>query len=273
MSEVTAEYKVAEKPDYYTIPRMSNSAMTYFKKSPKHYLHYISEKDKMETTAMLLGRAFHCAVLENDFFGERYITEPEGIDRRTTAGKAAYTEFMATAKGKSILSADESNKILEMADALYAYEPARDILNSIQETEKELFWTDEITQTEMKGKLDGYYSGVIIDVKTTQDAQPDKFGQSAYNYDYHRQAAVYIDGCKALGIPAKEFYFIAIEKEKPYGISVMKASKEFIQKGREQYEQILQDYLYWKNSGSPNVGYEFRNPFSIFDLNLPNWIK
>ena len=264
--ETQAEYLSLAK-DYYNIPRMSNSAMSHFRKSPKHYLHYISQPQE-ETEAMIFGRAFHCAVLEPDNFSHDYAVMPN-IDRRTKEGKEKYEQFKAEAGSRTVLTIAQRDHIVRMSEALYAHRPSRELIDAIGETEKPVLWKDEITKVEMKAKLDAIGPNFILDLKTTQDAQPEEFARSAWYYNYHRQAAVYLDGLQS----KSDFYFIAIEKEEPHGISVLKCTAEFIQKGREQYEQILQDFIYWQSQGSPNVGYEFRNPFNVFDLNVPNYIK
>jgi hypothetical protein len=54
---------------------------------------------------MKLGTATHCAILEPERFNSEYVAMPEGIDRRTTAGKQAYADLLAS--GAEILAADD----------------------------------------------------------------------------------------------------------------------------------------------------------------------
>ena len=260
------------KPDYFAIKRLSNSAMKYFKLSPMHYLHYISDSEKKVTTAMVFGSAFHCMILEAEKFDDCFAMLPQ-LDRRTNAGKDAARIFEQENIGKQIITADEHATLIEMQTKIFAHEPSMELLNQVKEAEKEVLWSDKITGIELKGKLDGLGNNFILDLKTCQSAQPNQFAVHAFDYDYHRQAALYVDGCAANSIPANNFYFIAIEKEPPYGISVNRASEAFVENGRKDYQQILENFRYWKELGEPNVGYEFNSPFNQFDIQLPAWVK
>lgn len=281
MSEVQAPYmnsSAVKEQDYYQIDRMSNSALSNFKRSPRHYLYHKAIKVE-PTPAMVFGSAFHCWVLENEKFWEQFFlldnskrTEPDKAmnSKLNIAWKA---QVMAANSHKSMIEPEDLEKIKRMHDALMKHEPAAELINQIGEVEVPLFWKDDVTGIEMKGKMDGAHDEFTIDLKTCLNAQPESFSIDAYNNAYHRQAALYMDGRSANKRNKGEFYFIAIEKEQPYGVSVMKCAQDFIRHGRQVYGGLLEDVRYWREMGSPDVGYEWRSPFGYHDLNLPAWIK
>lgn len=275
--------------DYYKVPRMSNSAMTHFKRSPRHYLYYKSFKVE-PTPAMVFGQAFHCFVLEPDKFYLRFCCVPKGAPKRPSAAQwnakkpspdsvsamEWWTKFNKEHGDKVEIDSDELETIKRMNDALYANEFVKELMEAVSETEKPLLWKDDITGIEMKGKLDCFSKDFTLDIKTCINATPEYFSAIAFDSGYHRQGALYMDG-RALNEEKKhnkgDFYFIAIEKEPPYGISPMKCAKDFIEHGRMVYGSVLEDYRYWIEMGSPDVDYEWRSPFGYHDLNLPRWVR
>ena len=88
---------------------------------------------------------------------------------------------------------------------------------------------------------------VITDWKTTSNASPDELPLQMYKYGYHIQAAFYIDAIRSIkgNIPI-DFYFIFVEKEAPYGVSVVKCSTGleeddwFLKIGRQEYLRAAQ---------------------------------
>jgi exodeoxyribonuclease VIII len=61
--------------------------------------------------------------------------------------------------------------------------------------------------------------GTIIDLKSTQDASEAGFRKSVRNFKYDFQACWYLEAMRALGLPAKQFVFIAVDKVAPFGVA------------------------------------------------------
>lgn len=269
---------------YHKIVRMSNSMMKHFRQSPRHYLYELNNKSE-PTAAMIFGSAFHHYVLENDSFDSNYCTLPDDAPSKaclnhrfakkpseaTIANISWWDAFNERNGTKIQLKAEDLNTIDAMANALYADDLSRELLAVQGENEKAFLWTDPETGIEMKAKMDKVTSEFTLDIKTCMNAHPKVFGYHAFDMDYHNQAALYKDARGICGMNKGSFYFIAIEKEAPYGISVMKCSKDFIIAGRMQYTETLEAFAYWKEMGSPNVGYEWRSPLGFHVLNLPSW--
>ena len=58
--------------------------------------------------------------------------------------------------------------------------------------------------------------GTIIDLKSTQDASEAGFRKSVRNFKYDFQTAWYMEAMRALGLPARQFIFVCVEKTAPY---------------------------------------------------------
>ena len=250
--------------DYYSHPAISNSKLSYLAKSPAHFKHLLGVGFK-ETEALEFGRAFHCAVLEPDKFLSSYVAMPK-VDRRTKEGKEIFKYFVDATEGKCIIDQDDYDKILSMSRKLLSSDAINELLEG--EYEKEFFWTDDDTGIECKSKLDVYKKGArIVDVKTTDCADPEQFYKAIFKYEYHRQGGMYRDAVKEK-IP---YYIIAIEKQEPYEFSILKLSEDVLEFGRREYKNLLNLYAeclinnYWP-------GYEAKY-FDAYEVELPSYIK
>jgi exodeoxyribonuclease VIII len=56
---------------------------------------------------------------------------------------------------------------------------------------------------------------LIVDIKTTDDASPDRWKWSAVDYGYHRQAWIYQEALMRSTDVAYRFVFAVVEKPKP----------------------------------------------------------
>lgn len=275
----------ASGKEYFEIPRFSNSALTNFKRSPRHYLYH--KKNPVTTAAMTIGSAFHCYILENEHFEKRYISLPDDAPKRPTSAQINakkpsadtiaqiqwWNEFQPKCKGKELLAKDDIEMIKRMSEAVYAHTFARELLEEIGEVEKAMFWKDEVSGIEMKCKQDGVSPAITIDLKSCMNAHPDNATIDAFNNGYHRQASLYRDARYHNKMNRGDFYFIFCEKEEPYGVSVMKCTQDFIKQGAAVAGAILEDVRYWVEMGSPDVCYEWKSPLGYADLHLPPWVK
>ena len=146
---------------------------------PKRFKWYMSNK-QAETEALLAGQAVHTAALEPEKFNAQFLCLPE-LDRRTTKGKEAYAEIIANNPDKKILKPDVFNMAIDVALAIRT-EPHCAAL--LKKTEKEVTvdWVDQETQTLCKARIDAWDKkrGIVIDIKTTQDASPKGFARKLF---------------------------------------------------------------------------------------------
>lgn len=275
--------------EYRRMVRMSHSAMKEFKRSPRHYLYYRANQ-VVPTPAMVFGNIFHTIAIEEALFNERYVVIPGNAPKKPTAAQIYakkpspesieaiewWGRFQKENDRKIVVSQDDYDCAKKMRDALYKNEYAAELISQMTATERVLTWVDDVTGVDMKGLLDLSNDDMTIDLKSAIDADPDTYGMTAYKLGQHRQAALYLDGRGQNKMKKGEFYFIAVEKEPPFGVSVNKASKDFIERGRYEYGEILESFAHWKEMGCPDVDYTWKlrtSPVDYHTLSLPPWIR
>ena len=135
--------------------------------------------------------------------------------------------------------------------------------------EETLVWRDAMTGLLCKSRMDYYREdlGLIVDVKTTEDARPEAVARDIHKYGYHISAAHYLDGLQALDLSGgQSFAWVFVEKKAPYAIGLYFASADMIDRGRELHRQYLTDFARCKLSGIwPAYPAEFQT------IDLPAW--
>lgn len=251
--------------DYHASPAISKSGLDLIAKSPAHYIH-AKQQPHEPTEAMIIGSAFHDAVLLPDTFNDNYAVS-EKFDRRTKAGKEAAAQFDADNKGKLILNIDQVGDIERMIESINAHEKASILLTG-GNPEVSIFWRDADTQIDCRCRPDFIHSsGIMVDLKSTIDASPEAFAKSCANFRYHVQDAFYSEGFyRETGVWPKGFVFIAVEKTAPYAVGVYELDAESRALGRELFTR---DLLTYQNSLSSQTWPAY-SP-DIETLRLPQW--
>lgn len=220
---------------------LSKSRLDLLRKAPALYkAQYIDrtlQKDE-NSPALIMGKAVHCRILEPQEFGKRYTIAPN-IDRRTKEGKERWHEFAIQTEGLTILTKEQDKQIENIARAIYDHPAAAYLLAKPGQSEIMVNWQDK-SLVDCRGVIDRLTDdGLIIDIKTTDDASPVGFARSVRKYRYHVQAAFYSDG-----VPNSQgFFFIAVEKTEPYLVGVYYLMAEDLQRGREEYQQDIETFI------------------------------
>jgi hypothetical protein len=257
MSEVIYGLPAA---DYRARPEINCSGLKLINKSPLHYRSGL-DQPKEETRAMLIGSAVHTATLEPHLFDQQYAIMPEGLDRRTKEGKAAFADLEQS--GKIILSHDDYRDVCRIAISVQDHETASLFL---KDGHAEVSIFTEIEGIPAKCRLDWLRPGVICDLKTTDDASPSGFARSCANYGYDMQAAWYLDCAEAAGISIDAFVFIVVEKSAPYAVGLYELDAASLQVGRTKYQRALSLYRHCTDTGEwPGYSPE------IISIQLPAW--
>lgn len=254
--------------DYHAdVSRISKSGLDLIAKSPLHYWSkYLDPNREPEspTPTLILGSAFHSIVLEPDRFNDEFAVAPN-VDRRTSAGKQLWSDFTELNAGKTVLSSDQYDTIRKMRDAVMA-QPSVEKLLSAGMAEQTIHWNDPETGVACKARPDFMSStGIVVDLKSTEDAGHDGFARSCLNYRYHVQSAFYLDGMSlSQGRLFDTFVFVAVEKSPPYAVAVYVAPDDFVNLGRDTYMSDLEKFKRCVQTGEWH-GY----PKEIQTLQLP----
>ena len=256
--------------EYREHKAISRSALFKISESPEKFKYY-QENPEEPTPSLLFGQVLHKLILEPDSFEEQFIVAPK-VDRRTKAGKAEWAEFTEKAGGKTVIDEEMYLTACEMKEAVMHNDFAKRLLNG--EHEKPFFWTDDMTGEECKCRVDCLTALgddlIIVDVKTTDNADTDAFVRSAIKYGYDMQVAMYSEGVeKNLG-KKPIFVFIAIEKKPPYAINIMQADKLLHRRGYDLFRELIGIYHDCKQTGN---WYGYLGKFNqINNLALPAWL-
>jgi exodeoxyribonuclease VIII len=263
-----------ENADYHRHAAVSKSHLDQVARSPLHYwARYVDPKrvQPEPTAAMLLGTAVHTHILELNEWDQRYIAAPDGIDRRTKAGKEAWAAFEAKAAGRTVISRDDAELVIAMGRAVHGHPAAAMLLALPGAAETTWMWHDQPTDLQCKCRPDWLTTdgSLIVDLKTTEDASPAGFRKSIANWRYHVQASWYLDGIEqATGRRPEQFIFICVEKKAPHAVAVYAADAEMIAAGAKQARLDL-DTLAVCKAADAWPGYSDQ----IETISLPAWMR
>jgi len=209
---------------------VNKSQLDEMARSPAHYKAKFIDKliETPRTPALILGSAYHKLQTETDLFFEEYCIAPK-INRRTKAGKEEFAEFEKSNKGKEVLTEDQYSQIENMVNAVNSHPSASKLMKLKGRAETTRLWKDYETALDCKCRPDWLCSddGLIVDLKTTEDASPEGFARSIHKFRYHVQAAFYLRGCDE----CSNFIFVAVEKSPPYAVVCYQASSDMIAAG------------------------------------------
>ncbi len=250
--------------EYRAAAGVNKSTLWNMRRSPAHY-KYCLDHPQEDTSAMKIGRAVNAAILTPAAYKREYAILPEGIDRRTKAGKEQYEEFTASAEGKEIITAQDADMIKKIVKAVKANKDAVRLLKGTRR-EKPFFWKDD-NGILCKCRMDAVTTGRIVDIKTAADAETDLFSREALKYGYHVQAAHYIDAYyKNIGSKTPEWYFIVIEKAEPYCVNILKADIGFLDYGFIVRQELINKLIKCQTDNVyPGYG--------MNELCLPGWVE
>lgn len=225
--------------EYHRHPAVSKSHLDFVAKSPLHYWARYVDPDRVipePTPAMVLGSAVHSAVLEPENFSRDFVVAPEGINRRTNAGKEEWAAFEASAKDKRVLTAEQVELVRAIAASVHAHPAAKAVFSLEGLAERSYSWVDETTGEQCKCRPDWHSADrrIIVDLKTTEDASAENFARSIAKWRYHVQAAWYLRG-----LGAEQFLFVAVEKTPPYATAVYAATPAMVAAGERVADRDL----------------------------------
>ena len=225
--------------------RISKSGIDLINKTPanyyQRYLNPVKEKQK-PSKPLIIGSAFHAYILERDEFNSMFVILPhfKGKGSRDLKEK-----FILDNSEKQVLTMDEFNTIVGMAEAIQRHPIASKLINESGFAERVFHWTDETTGALCKCKPDRYNTmrNLIIDLKSTDDSSDGMFKFSAKKFRYYVQDSFYTDGMISNGYDVKGFVFIAVEKSPPYLVNVFTYGDNEKQFGRSEYKRNLKTYI------------------------------
>lgn len=205
--------------DYHgTYSMLSKSQLDWFADCPARYRYNLDHPSDERSEALDVGSAFHCLVLEPDYFHSRFVEVPNFgrlTSSRTRELRAAWIRDEAA--GRTPLTGTQVRTLTGMRDALYLHPKAKKLLPGMQ-TEVTALWTDPHTGLICKSRADGLSvrDGVFLDLKSALSANPRLWKRAALEHRYHVQDAFYSRAFEENGIGIQHFIFLVVEKHPPY---------------------------------------------------------
>lgn len=196
--------------------------------------------ERKSTPAMNLGSAIHAYLMDQAEWDARFVLS-EYDAYRSNEAKAWKAEQEEA--GKIIITKDQLEHIKAMADALSADQYARAAIEKAT-PERSMIYKDKATGLWIKARPDllpEAQGAFIKDLKTTSKTiEPKAYSRDVFNMGSHQQAALAVDGYKALtGETPAGFAHIAIETEPPYLVGLRVFDVDHIDYGRKQNRQAL----------------------------------
>lgn len=259
--------------EYHALPQVSSSQLKTLMQSPAHfYAKYLDpEREPVESTpSQKTGTIAHACVMEPSEFDKRYIVVPEGIDRRTKEGKQLWADLLAS--GREPVSDKDWQSAKGILKSVTAHPVLKRVL-SMCKVEHTLFFADEETGTKCRARLDimvepcaEYPTGLIMDLKTTDDARPFPFGRMVWQQNWHIQMAHYVNAFYANYGVIPEYQWIPAELKKPHGVAIYSATESLIQYGQAECSRLLRIYA---DCSSANNWPSYSD--DVTELELPAW--
>jgi hypothetical protein len=253
--------------DYHAGPEISSSGLCELNRSPAHYM-YFKMNPRQETPALALGTATHMAIFEPQLFEKGYVLAPEGIDRRTKVGKAAFEDFEKANVGKQTLTKEEFQNIEGMREAIYKHPTASKLVVG-GEAEQSVYWKDPVTGLMCRCRPDYLRTdNIIIDLKTTHNASLGEFRRSIGKYSYHIKSAHYLDGIgTVVGKVLSDFVHLAVESSAPYCIGIFTLDDASLARGSDEVRRLM-DVYHECLMADKWPGY----PEEIQNISIPNYL-
>lgn len=271
---------------------LSYSSLKEFGKSPMNFIRYKLKEEREQTDSQIFGSLCDCLITEPDKFENKFIINdvcPTTDNQRgfcedmikglsaEDAFKSNYSrgnakdleeQFMsyinAKKSGKTVITQELYDEAKDITDNLLKSELITQYINSCSGFQNKLEWNYE--GWNFIGFTDASSDKLIIDLKYTKDADPDKFERDIMNYEYYLQMAMYAQSLE--GVP--ECYFIAYDKSKNF--SLIKVDYSLLSYGIRKYQ-----YLVSKLNQCIKEN-RFDESYNFFDVQLrtvykPKWVK
>lgn len=229
--------------EYHAYEALSASGIKKLLQSPAHFKVMRDTKNE-PTASMILGTATHMAILEPDRFNTEVVIAPEA-KKITNAGKAEWAEFEAANVGKLAIKKADFDHVLEMRKSVFGSPQWVSNFGRLESaSEVSFFWENPTYEVPCKARMDRLYdNGIILDLKTCADASPKGVIKAIANFQYHVQAAFYLDAYRAvMGKHATSFVFCFVENTAPYATAYYVLSEDAIRGGYAKVDAGLRLY-------------------------------
>lgn len=262
-----------ENNDYHAGPGISKSHLDEINRSGAHYQYWLQNREA-PTNALLLGSLIHTIVLEPEKFSRDFRV----ITRKTLPSKEERAAFTLETGQEQVTEVMVENATYA-AGMVLKHPIASKLLAPGCHKELAFYWRDEATGLICKCKADILSNtGLMVDLKSTEDASLGEFKRKIGNYRYHVQAAWYLHGAKQAILQSKNetlkalipraFIFLAVETSEPYEVGVYTLDPGAMALGLSGAQASLEK-LHQCLTTNTWPGY----PHQLIEISLPPWVE
>lgn len=248
--------------EYHARPEYSSSQLKDLLRSAAHFYSYniAKEHEKESKKHLDFGTLAHTLFLEPEKFEAEFVVLPADAPKPPTdvmrnaknpsadsLARIEWWDAWQAQNGLKITISEEqlagATRIVDSLKALSMYEVMQ---NNPGMAEASIFFTDPIYDLQLRVRpdyhiipCDAFPSGLIIDVKTANDARPMAFSKACGNFAYDLSAAMYREGFqqyyKTENKP--DFIYLVGESDAPFVGKQYKASDLFLSVGETRYRK------------------------------------
>ena len=262
--------------DYHAMKRLSASgawtladdcAAKFLWQSPWNPLAERDDKPEFD-----IGSAAHLAVLEPARF-EAATVIIDAANYRTD--KAREARDTAREAGRIPLLPYQLDIVRAIAGSIRAHPIAAEAFAG-GDPEVTLTWCDAGTDVPCKARVDWLprHGRWLVDLKTAASANPLKWRDQAARLGYYARAAWYLDGTEVVSLRRpQEYWFVIVEKEPPYLVSVIALDEPALEFGRMINRKALDLFCRcveqsdWPGYREPGARHD-----RAFRIGLPPWL-
>jgi len=242
--------------DYRNAHGLNKSSLVKFMKSPRHYLQSLNEESDA-TDSMQMGTAMHSLVLRDD--PNEYFAVKKKVDNRTKEGKEYSAQFEQDNKGKAIINEEQNELVQGMFKSLMKNERFSKMKSKFSHTEVGIFadYSHPMGNFRIKGMLDAYIEteGLIVDIKSAQDASLDVFKWDFKKYAYGLQQVHYTHLLGKTKMPFEQFVFVVVENKPPHEVAFYTLSMNQYLKTHDEWKMAMDYFGNLHAKQDFNIGY------------------
>lgn len=210
--------------------------------------------------AFRIGRAIHAILVGGRitvYTGQRNPRAKAWIAFQEEAAAAGYHEIVNPREHAIVVGVTESIKRHELATKLL-------FDGTIRETRIDWEFCGKACRATPDARIPRTH---VTDLKSAVSSEPATFARQARRLYYHAQAELYVEAIDRAGEgrPA-DAYVIAVEKKRPYPVTVFRFTEELLELGGKLNRLWIERL---KNCESSNVWPVYAPPPAIVDLGLP----
>lgn len=242
--------------DYRSAHGLNKTSLVKFMKSPRHYLQ--SLHDEFEATdSMRMGTALHSLVLRDD--PTKHFAVKKKVDNRTKEGKEYSAQFEQDNKGKTIITEEQNELVQGMFKSLRKNERFSRMMDRFSHREVGIFanYNHPLGDFRIKGMLDAYIEteGLIVDIKTSQDASLDLFKWDFKKYAYGLQQVHYTHLLGKTKMPFSNFVFVVVENKPPHEVAFYTLSMNDYLKTQDEWKMSMNYFGNLHSKQDFDIGY------------------